>query len=703
MFKIGQPFRVSYGALLAAPALLFAAGQSVASVRVIENFSNTPTVTVYHGSADGFAAKVGKPPAGAAAHALEIRWKPTHKSYAQMYFSAAVGLPHTLNHPRGKLEMKIYATTPNCLWAVAARIKDNNGEIFSFQIPMSIKPGHWKTIVIPVKYGLQQARWGPGATAPMQGPINLTGLALGLNPHMPAGFLWIKDVAWQSAVKSSTPPSGGGVVPQAPVKKMPLIASVFTSNMVLQREHRDPVWGWAPPHQEVTVSFAGQTKKTIADAAGKWMVKLNPMQANATGAAMDVVAGSRHLVLSNILVGDVWLCAGQSNMEYPMYGWTPGADTAKFIKNADHPTLRLLTIPNQLAATARRNLSAAAWQVCTPQTVRSFSAVAYFFGNDLRKKLGVPIGLIADDWGGTPIQPWMPRLAYQGPQFQWDMNQINTADRAFKKSQKLYDNWVRRAEKAQAAGMPLPPRPARPKNVLVSNPEHQMVIFNAMVNPLIPYRLRGIVWYQGESNCYPDAPLYFIRLRALIDSWRKLWHQGNIPFGIVQIAPYAGYGNNLYEPDVWRGEEKVAATVPDTGIVGTMDVGLLNNIHPFNKQAVGHRLALWALARVYGRKGINFSGPIFKSINIAGSSAIIHFHYTDGGLATRNGKALNDFEIAGPNHKYMPARARIVDNSIVVHTHSILHPVAVRFAWSDRAQPNLMNKAGLPALPFSAH
>lgn len=667
----------------------------------VEQFLTSPKMTIFHGAADGFSYSVTKSPADAGGKAARLHWADIHKSYVQPYFIKNIGLPHTTTHTQGILKFKIYSNTPNSLWAAGVRIKDNNGEIFSFQKPLSLQVNTWTSVVLPIKSGAQQARWGPGATAPMQGPLAIAGFAFGLNPKMPAGSLWIENVAWRPTGNAHKSPSNAAPNTHRMPKKLPLIASVFTNNMVLQRDHHDPIWGWTSPRGHVAVIFAGKTKRAVADAHGKWVVRLPRLPASSKPAKLSVVTGGKRIVLRNILVGDVWLCSGQSNMEYPMYGWTPGADTRKFIQNANHPTIRLLTIPNKLSAMPAKNIPPTAWVVCTPQSVRSFSAVAYFFGNDLRKKIGVPIGLIAADWGGTPIQPWMPKLAYKGPQFGWDMNQIRQADATFKAEQHAYAKWVQKATLDRSSGQQIPPSPPEPVNPLVSTPEHQMVIFNAMVSPLIPYRLRGIIWYQGESNCYPDAPLYFIRLRALIDSWRQLWNQGNIPFGIVQIAPYAGYGKNLYEPEVWQGEEKVARTVPETGIVGTMDIGTLNNIHPFDKRDVGYRLCLWALAKVYGQKGIVYSGPTLRSVQFSRSRAIIHFHFTDGGLVSRNGKPLNCFQIAGENHKFISASAQIIGNTVVVHARLIKHPVAVRFAWSDAAQPNLMNKAGLPALPFS--
>lgn len=497
-----------------------------------------------------------------------------------------------------------------------------------------------------------------------------------------------------------------------------VLSSMFTNHMVLQRGMSDPVWGWAAPGDQITIRFAHHIATTRVRRNGQWETRLTPLSASALPHSMSISDGTRTIILHDILVGDVWLCSGQSNMQYPMAGWFHRTNLKAALAAADHQTIRLYHVPMVESMFAGRpHLTAPAkWQSCTPKTAAGFSAVAYFFGNALRKRLHVPIGLIEADWGGTSIEAWTAPVGF------------------FKYSHLTREqDWLKRAMAYEAAlhGSAAPVDRAR----LINAPggyaydfqstwrpdphQNPTTLFNGMIYPLIPYALRGVIWYQGENNVLSHDTHYYAQLKALIMGWRHLWHQGDFPFYMVQIAPF-NYGQKWcgpngddapFEPLIWQAEEKAAANLKNTGIVGTMDIGPgakqildsnVNNIHPANKHAVGHRLALLALSKTYGWKKLTYAGPTFHSATFHKSRVVIHFSHVDGGLVLRYGDALNWFQLAGDNDRFASAKARIVGDTVVVSATDVRHPRFVRFGWSCVAVPNLANKAGLPAMPFEA-
>ena len=501
------------------------------------------------------------------------------------------------------------------------------------------------------------------------------------------------------------------------------VSNLFTNHLVLQRGMKDPVWGWAKRGQKITVTFAGHTVTATADAHGNWMAKLPPMHHSTTARDLTITSGAQTMVVHDVLVGDVWLCSGQSNMQYPMGGWFGRTNLAAALAKGTHQNIRLYHVPmieSNFSGTPKRQ-AAAAWHRCTPKNLAGFTAVGYFFGLTLHRALHVPIGLLEADWGGTNIEPWIPKQGFFAvPQLKAGQAWLRSMAKRQKKLNSRYltaiSAWLREARQAQASGKPLPKLPRAPKNAIRSphaynyqiphndwQPDaHQnpTTLFNGMIHPLIPYAIRGAIWYQGENNVSSHDHLYYYHLKALIGSWRKLWKQGNFPFYIVQIAPF-NYGNDPMEPLIWQAEEKAAWRIPNCGIASTIDIGNIKNIHPANKRAVGVRLAGIALAKIF-HSGKTFSGPVFKSAEFNGNQVVIHFTDVGGGLLSRNGKPLNWFQLAGADGTFVNAQAQIVGKTVVVQSPEISNPTAVRFAFSDIAVPNLMNKASLPALPFQA-
>ncbi|MBN1346615.1 MAG: 9-O-acetylesterase [Phycisphaerae bacterium] len=484
------------------------------------------------------------------------------------------------------------------------------------------------------------------------------------------------------------------------------VPHVFAAHMVLQRDRALPVWGWAEPGEKVTVRLGEQSATAQAGNDGAWKVSLPAMGAT-TGLTMTVV-GKNTLTFEDVAVGEVWVCSGQSNMAWGV----GGSDNAKDeIAAANHPNIRLFKVPNVLAGFPQRDLNAT-WQRCSPETVGGFSAVGYFFGRKLNKDLDVPVGLIDSSWGGSLIEPWTPPAGFASVRELVGVSrQINMADpasEAHKARLTAYlgdlEKWIGTARQALSTEKELAPAPAYPNEL---NPlagwGSPTAMYNAMIHPLVPYSIRGGIWYQGESNRL-DAMLYAKKKEALVTGWRKVWgaKAEDFPFYWVQLAPFI-YGGD--SPDVlakmW--EAQAAATaIPNTGMAVINDIGNLKDIHPTNKQDVGLRLALIALANTYGKQGIVWSGPVYKSMEIEGDKIRLRFDHVGGGLASRDGKPLSWFEIMGEQTGYVPAKAEIDGDTVVVSSPEVKKAAAVRFAWRQDAVPNLMNKEGLPVSAFRA-
>jgi len=488
------------------------------------------------------------------------------------------------------------------------------------------------------------------------------------------------------------------------------LPSVFASHMVLQQQQSNPMWGWDTPGTAITVTFAGKTYSAKAGDDGKWEVKLDAQPANSSPQTLTV-EGSSKQVLEDVLVGEVWLCSGQSNMEMGVGMVNNGQDE---ISNANYEDIRLLMVENRWTPEPQKDM-AGNWKVCSPKSIaeggwNGFSAAAYFFGRELHKKLNVPVGLIEPDWGGTRIESWTPPEGFASvPALKKDYDLLELGNAKTEVHQKRLnqfidqtESWVTAARVALTNQTIVPTMPTYPPDLL---PPHDLqnstALFNGMIYPVHPYGIRGAIWYQGEANV-GEGILYAERMKALIGGWRQIWDEGDFPFYFVQIAPFNYGENKVAEPELWEGQSAAAREIPNTGMAVINDIGNLADIHPKNKQEVGRRLALLALANTYGQQDVVCSGPVFKNIAIEGDKIRVNFDHADG-LASRDGQPLDWFEIIDADEGgFVKANAQIDGSSVVLSAPEVPHPVAMRFAWSELAEPNLVNAAGLPASAFRA-
>jgi len=479
---------------------------------------------------------------------------------------------------------------------------------------------------------------------------------------------------------------------------------VFASEMVLQRDGPIPVWGWADPGETVTCELGQAKVSAVANADGEWRLQLPAMPAG--GPFEMTVRGHNTLKLTGVLVGEVWVCSGQSNMEM---GIGMCKDGKQEIAAAGNPNIRLFLVPKKTSGKPLADVDAT-WRPCTPATIAEggwggFSAAAYYFGRELQKTLQVPVGLIATSWGGTRIEPWTPPSGFAAvPALKSIGDKIQQAEADYRKAYGAALDQIEAAlaagRKALAAGNPLPSIPAMAAHHRLDSNGEPTGLYNAMIHPLLPFGIRGAIWYQGESN-NGEGMLYYEKMKALIGGWRQVWKQGEFPFLYVQIAPYKYGGAPTSLPGIWNAQ-LASLSIPNTGMAVTTDITTLNDIHPPNKQEVGRRLALWALAKTYGQKDLVFSGPLFKGMKVEGGKIAVSFDQAGSGLATRDGQEVTDFEIAGADGKFVKAQAKLAGNQVVVSADGVTEPTQVRFAWDQLAQPNLINKEQLPASPFSS-
>jgi len=431
------------------------------------------------------------------------------------------------------------------------------------------------------------------------------------------------------------------------------LPKVFGDSMVLQQKTQAAVWGWADKGEEVTVSL-GETKATAqAGDDGKWSLKL---ATPAAGGPHELkVKGKNEITLKDVYVGEVWICSGQSNAE-----WTVAISASPDVERelAKHPKIRMIKVAHNPAEKPVDDITGK-WEVCSPSTVSNFSAIGYFFARHLNSELDVPVGIISTNWGGTICEAWTSKEKLG-----------SDAD---------FAPILQRSEKFQAG-----------------NPNQASVLFNGMINPIVSYGIKGAIWYQGESNV-SRAVQYKKLFPAMISDWRERFGQGEFPFLFVQLAPYR-YGNNLL-PEQWESQLKALA-LPNTGMCVTTDITTVGDIHPPNKQDVGRRLALWALANTYGNSSLAYSGPLYDSMTVEGNKVRIKFKHSSGLHARGNMGKLTHFTIAGEDQKFVDAKAAVEGEFVVVQSESVAAPVAVRFAWNELAEPNLFNGARLPASPF---
>ena len=650
-------------------------------------------------------------------------------------------------------------------------------------------------------------------------------------------------------------------------------AAIFSDHMVLQRDQPLPVWGWAAPGRAVTVDVGPHSARTRTNAEGRWRLTLPPLESGKGPLSMSVKAGNETIRLTDILVGDVWLCSGQSNMEMSV---SQSADGKAEIKAANHPQIRLFNVPRPIDPIAidPQDDLVGQWQTCSPETIPDFSAVGYYFGREIHQRTNVPIGLINSSYGGTIIETWTrqeeisrlpdmteriavaqdihydPALVPQDmtaeekraakihqadikARADYKLTYKASADRAaksrqafnearandelarkmtssdldlrswktmeipnewgkeglpdfrgmvwFRKTIDVPESWagkklvlhldriyegdvtwfngkqvgatvianyhnprvysipanlvkagantitvrvtdtylprgmsgnadvmalcVAGSEETDRIGLAGPWRYKPGVQLLAKLPfphvdiNHPTLLYNTMIHPLVPFAIRGITWYQGEQN-NGDGMLYFDKMQTLIKSWRNVFLRPNAPFYFVQIAPYS-YGGGMERalPLLWEAQS-TALDISHTGMAVISDIVHVNWLHPSNKQDVGKRLALWALAKDYGQDGLVYSGPLYKSMAIEGSKIHLSFNHTGSGLTSRDAKPLDWFEIAGKDGRFVKAQAVIEGNTVVVSSDAIAKPTAARFAWDQVAVPNLINKEGLPTGPF---
>ncbi len=488
------------------------------------------------------------------------------------------------------------------------------------------------------------------------------------------------------------------------------LPNIFSSHMVLQRDMPIQIWGSAQPNESITITLGSSAAQATANDRGEWRATLPAMPAG--GPFVLKVAGSSEVVFDDVMIGEVWLCSGQSNMEM---GIGMIRDSQREIAEADHPGLRLFLNKREWSATPKQNVNGA-WVRCTPQTVADggwdgFSAAAYFFGRKLHQELGVTIGLIESSWGGTRIESWTPPRGFASvPALRNEFEAVEMGDPKTERHEKLLretldsiERWLHEARRALEEKTLVPPMPPYPNELLAPHDvQNATALYNGAIHPLAPFAIRGALWYQGESNL-GEGMRYAEHMKALVGGWREIWHEGEFPFYFVQIAPYNYGANPEAEPELWEAQAAAAQSIPNCGMAVINDVGDLRDIHPKNKQAVGNRLALLALAKTYGRSDVECSGPVYRSMEVEGGKLRLHFDHAGAGLSTRDGKAPDWFEIVDAEEGgFVKADAVIEGASIVLSSPEVRNPVAARFAWSMLAEPNLLNGARLPASAFRA-
>jgi sialate O-acetylesterase len=468
---------------------------------------------------------------------------------------------------------------------------------------------------------------------------------------------------------------------------------LIADHMVVQRGLPVHIWGMAEPGEAVSVAFRGAERRAAADALGRWSVSLPP--GDAGGPFAMTIRGANTISLADVLVGDVWVASGQSNMEWPL---ARAANAQREIAAAKFPRIRLVRAMHKTSEYPARDLVGEMWRECTPETVANFSAVAYHFGTLLQERYAVPIGLIQTAWGGTPVDAWTSLGAISRdpalmPVFaEWNGLMEDHAI-ALLRYHRAAKDWEKDVPRLKAERKPLPPPPERPAGP--AGPWKPGALFNGMVAPITPYAVRGVIWYQGEANgSGTRAPLYGRLFQAMIRDWRRAWGIGDFPFLYVQLANYDAPESAW--PELREGQRQALA-LNDTAMAVTIDIGTPESIHPPDKKTVGLRLSLAARALAYG-ENIEYSGPLPRQVAAEGAALRVWFDHASG-LAARGG-AVRGFEVAGADGEFLPAEARIEGSAVVARNAAVEQPVYLRYAWEDNPECNLFNAAGLPASPF---
>ncbi len=482
------------------------------------------------------------------------------------------------------------------------------------------------------------------------------------------------------------------------------LPALFSDGMVLQRGEAVAVWGRAEPGIEVTVSFAGQARGTKTDKDGVFKVRLKKMKASTEPRILSVKTDSDQVKIENVLVGEVWLCSGQSNMQWPV------RKSMNFEQEqiaADYPQIRMFHVEREHSQVPKVDCNGS-WETCTPQSVGAFSATAYFFGRELFRELEIPIGLIHSSWGGTPIEAWIPMASLEKyPTVMKAKREKDNAARTYdpEAEEKRHAAEVKAWKVAvKASGKNPPSYPSR-KWHPVESQRYPATLYNAMIHPLVPYTLRGAIWYQGEANAHSieQAQLYYHLLENMTTEWRKDWND-DFSFYAVQLVNFMSAHSQPLQDTAWAHIResflRFHKEVPNAGMAVGIDVGEARDIHPGNKQAIGYRLARQALVKDYGF-GYVAGGPIYDSMKMEGDRIIIAFKDVGSGLVKQDGEPLKWFAIAGADQRFVTAQAMIYGDKVVVSSTKVPSPVAVRYAWASNPEGcNLFNKEGFPASPF---
>jgi sialate O-acetylesterase len=439
-----------------------------------------------------------------------------------------------------------------------------------------------------------------------------------------------------------------------------VLPPLIDNHMVLQRETKVAIWGWAGHGATVTLSTSWNKKvyRTKADAAGAWKVLVETPRAGGPY-TMTFSDGSTPLVLKDILIGEVWLCSGQSNMEMPVEGFKnqPVLHSGDMLMEANNPNIRLFRMERAASMTPKDSSLSSGWQLDDPQSAKKFSAVGYEFARLLQKQLNIPVGIIGTYWGGTMVEAWMDSRSLQ----------------SF-------------------------PEIKVPSDTAGKGKNTPTALFNAMLHPLVGYGIKGVIWYQGEQN-RGNAAVYDRLLAAMVKEWRELWQRGDWPFYYVQIAPYQ-YNDKLGPSAPLReAQQRALQLIPSSGMVVSLDVGQEKSIHPPDKMTISKRLAYWALAKTYNRKGLPYASPFYSFMKVSGNAVTLHFDNALNGL-TSFGKPIINFEVAGADQVFYPADARILGDGIRVSSEKVKEPVAVRYGYKDWVEGEVFNTEGLPLAPF---
>lgn len=472
--------------------------------------------------------------------------------------------------------------------------------------------------------------------------------------------------------------------------KLPVLVS---DNMVLQQNTKVNLWGWASPNEKINIQLGWQNTsiEVVANSTGNWKIAVDTPHGSEKAYSISINASNK-IVLNNVLIGEVWICSGQSNMYFPVGKedgtWKTGVKNyEEEIEKANFPNIRLFTVLTNASSKPLDDVTGR-WAACSPESIKTFSAVAYFYGRELYQKLKIPIGLISSSWGGTKAEAWTSQDVLEGnPEFLTILEEDAKNEKVYQEKLEAY---YLNLKNEKLAANTLKTELKKPKKEANKT---SYVLYNAMLHPLINYTMKGVIWYQGESNS-GKAKLYQTLFPAMVKNWREDWKQGDFPFYYVQITPHKGQ-----TPEIREAQLLSLKVIPNSGMAVTTDVGDTNNIHPIDKQTVGYRLALIALAKTYNEDKLVYSGPIYNHMKIKKDKIQLFFDYADSGFRKTTGD-LKEFEIAGDDKVYYPAFAKIDGKTIIVFSEKVKNPKAIRFAWKAVPEPNLFNAENLPASPF---